>query len=118
MSSNRVEQLQAEVSYYRDRTSLLRAKLYRGGLGTSARLEELERELARAEQRLRTERVRARDEVRRGQGTSPRIRSDGDAATQSVCSPQSSAPAPRSKPVTHAPRLVAQMRRWWHTSFR
>lgn len=88
MSSNRVEQLQAEVSYYRDRTSLLRAKLYRGGLGTSARLEELERELARAEQRLRTARVRARDDLRTEQGISPRIPPDGAAATQSVCSPE------------------------------
>ena len=59
MSSDRVEQLQAEVNYYRDRVALLRAKLYRWGLGTNARLQELERELARAEQRLRIARVRA-----------------------------------------------------------
>lgn len=53
-----VEQLQAEVDYYRDRTALLRAKLYRWGLGTNARLAELERELERAERRLRDARVR------------------------------------------------------------
>jgi hypothetical protein len=53
----RIEQLQAEAFYYRDRVALLRAKLYRRGLGTSARLEELERELTRAEQRLKDARV-------------------------------------------------------------
>jgi hypothetical protein len=53
MSANRLEQLQAEVDYYRDRTALLRAKLYRWGLGTNPRLQTLERELDRAEQRLR-----------------------------------------------------------------
>lgn len=57
MSSNQVELLQAEVNYYRDRTALLRAKLYRWGLGTTARLQQLERELGRAEQRLRDARV-------------------------------------------------------------
>ena len=62
MSSNRVEQLQAEVSYYRDRTSLLRAKLYRSGLGTTTRWQEFERELARPEQRLRIARVRPKEE--------------------------------------------------------
>jgi hypothetical protein len=46
------ERLQAEVYYHRDRIALLRAKLYRWGVGSSARLEELERELARAERRL------------------------------------------------------------------
>ena len=58
-NSLQVEQRQAEVNYYRDRTALLRAKLYRWGLGTNARLRELERELDRAEQRLRDSRVRA-----------------------------------------------------------
>lgn len=58
MSSGQVEQLQAEVNYYRDRTALLRAKLYRWGLGTNPRLQELERELVRAQQRLRIARVR------------------------------------------------------------
>jgi ribosomal protein L29 len=53
VSSQQLEQLQAERNYYRDRVALLRAKLYRWGLGSTARLEELERELARVEQRLR-----------------------------------------------------------------
>ncbi len=59
MSSSEVEQLQAEVVYHRDRAALLRAKLYRSGLGTNARLQELERELELAEQRLRDVRDRA-----------------------------------------------------------
>ena len=44
-SSAEIERLQAEASYCRDRVSLMRAKLYRLGLGPSARLRELEREL-------------------------------------------------------------------------
>ena len=58
-SSAEIERLQAEASYCRDRVSLMRAKLYRLGLGPSARLRELERELERAEQRLRDGRLRA-----------------------------------------------------------
>jgi hypothetical protein len=58
MSSKPLEELRAEASYYRDRVALLRAKLYRWGLGTNARLEELERELERAEQRLKDARAR------------------------------------------------------------
>ena len=61
MSSNiEIEQLQAEARYYHDRVALLRAKLYRWGLGSNARLEKLERQLARAEQRLQDEHVRAK----------------------------------------------------------
>ena len=60
MSSSQLEQLQAEVDYYRDRTALLRAKRYRWGLGTNARLQELHRKLERAEQRLHDARIRAR----------------------------------------------------------
>jgi hypothetical protein len=57
--SNEIELLQADARYYRDRVALLRAKLYRWGLGSNARLRELERELERAEERLREERLRA-----------------------------------------------------------
>jgi hypothetical protein len=53
-----LEMLSAEVDYRRDRVALLRAKLYRWGLGSSARLQRLERELAHAELRLREERLR------------------------------------------------------------
>jgi hypothetical protein len=55
-SSGEIQQLQAEADYYHDRVALLRAKLYRWGLGTNPRLQRLERELDRAQQRLRTAR--------------------------------------------------------------
>lgn len=58
MNSRQVEQLQAEVDYYHDRVALLRAKLYRWGLGNNARLQEFERELEHARQRLRDARAR------------------------------------------------------------
>jgi hypothetical protein len=60
VSPPQVEQLQAEADYCRDRVALLRAKLYRWGLGTNARMRELERRLERAEQRLRDARIRAK----------------------------------------------------------
>jgi hypothetical protein len=47
-----LEQLQAEADYYHDRVALLRAKLYRWGLGSTPRLKALEQQLERAEQRL------------------------------------------------------------------
>jgi hypothetical protein len=52
-STRQLELLEADARYYRERVSLPRAKLYGRGLGSSARLQELERELERAEQRLR-----------------------------------------------------------------
>jgi hypothetical protein len=52
-SSSEVEQLKGEVEYYRDRVALLRAKRYRWGLGSNARLRALERRLQDAQQRLR-----------------------------------------------------------------
>ena len=58
-SSNEIELAQVDARYYRDRVALLRAKLYRWGLATTPRLRQLERELQRAEQRLRD--VRSRD---------------------------------------------------------
>ncbi len=58
-SSNEIEQLEAETRYYRDRVSLLRARLYNRGTASNARLEELERGLERAEVRLRERRRRA-----------------------------------------------------------
>jgi hypothetical protein len=60
VSSDQVEQLQADADYYHDRVALLRAKLYRWGLGTTAQLQELERALERAEQRLREGRLRTK----------------------------------------------------------
>jgi hypothetical protein len=57
-SSNQLDQLEADARYYRDRVALLRAKLYRWGLGSNARLQELERRLERAERSLREQRSR------------------------------------------------------------
>ena len=50
---NQIEALQADADYYRDRVALLRAKLYRWGLGSTAQLKDLERKLELAKQRLR-----------------------------------------------------------------
>lgn len=49
---NQIALLEADARYLRERLALNRAKLYGRGLGSSARLRELERELARAERRL------------------------------------------------------------------
>lgn len=49
----KVKDLKAAADYYRDRVSLRRAKLYRWGLGSDARLQALERQLQRAQRRLR-----------------------------------------------------------------
>jgi hypothetical protein len=57
-STSELELALADTRYYRDRVALARAKTYRWGLGPSAHLRRLERELQRAERRL-TE-VRAR----------------------------------------------------------
>ena len=59
-SRTEIEQLRAEADYYRDRVALLRAKLYRWGVGSNARLQALERELERAQQRLRDARQRSK----------------------------------------------------------
>jgi hypothetical protein len=58
-SGSEIESLKADARYYHDRVSLLRAKLYRWGLGSNARLEDLERKLERAEKRVQDERARA-----------------------------------------------------------
>lgn len=57
-SSSEIELLRANVRYYHDRVALLRAKQYKWGLGTTARMRRLERELELAEQRLSRERLR------------------------------------------------------------
>ena len=59
-SSKTIEHLHAEADYYHDRVALLRAKLYGWGLGSNARLQSLERELDRAQRRLRDARLRAK----------------------------------------------------------
>jgi hypothetical protein len=54
-----IEPLEADIDYYHDRGSLLRAKLYPQGLRADARLQELEASLESARRRLREERSRA-----------------------------------------------------------
>jgi hypothetical protein len=56
--NSQIELLQADARYYRDRAALLRAKLYRWGLGSNDRLKEFERRAESAEQRLREHRLR------------------------------------------------------------
>jgi hypothetical protein len=58
VSPGEIEQLQADADYYHDRVALLRAKLYRWGLPSNARLRALERALERAQQRLSNARLR------------------------------------------------------------
>jgi hypothetical protein len=58
-TSHRIEELQAEVNHYHDRVALLRARLYRRGIGSNDRLQELERSLDRAQRRLREARAPA-----------------------------------------------------------
>jgi hypothetical protein len=53
-----IDQLDAEARHYRERLSLLRAKMYRGGVTSGARLRELERSLLSAEHRLHEARAR------------------------------------------------------------
>jgi hypothetical protein len=52
-SSGEIELLRADARDRHDQVALLRAKLYRWGLVPSAQLQELERELTRAEELLR-----------------------------------------------------------------
>ena len=56
---NEIEEIHAEVNHYRDSVALLRARLYRRGIGTNPRLQELERRLESARLRLRAARSRA-----------------------------------------------------------
>ena len=52
-SSGDIELFRADVRDCHDQVALLRAKLYRWGVGSNARLQELERDLEHAEDRLR-----------------------------------------------------------------
>jgi hypothetical protein len=52
-SSGEIELFRADVRDCHDQVALLRAKLYRWGSGSNAQLQELERELEHAEERLR-----------------------------------------------------------------
>ena len=59
IGSRRLEELQAEARYHRERYDLYKAKVYGPRPTSSARLEELERRYRGAESRLR----RAREEI-------------------------------------------------------
>jgi hypothetical protein len=56
-SSDRMESLEAEARYHRERLALYRAKLYGGSLASPTRLQELERASEFAAQRLRAARA-------------------------------------------------------------
>jgi hypothetical protein len=58
-SLGQIAEIEAEVTYYHDRVALLRARLYRQGVGSNPRLEELQRQLEGARRRLRTARATA-----------------------------------------------------------
>jgi hypothetical protein len=58
-SSDQFQRLELEVSHYRNRVGLLRARLSRQDMGSSARLRALERILERAERRLHEARAAA-----------------------------------------------------------
>lgn len=51
-STNDLELVRSEAFYYHDQVTLLRVRLYRWGMAATPRLQHLERELRRAEQRL------------------------------------------------------------------
>lgn len=57
-SLHQIEEIQAEVNHYRDSVALLRARLYRRGMGSSQRLEELQRRLESAQRRLHDARAK------------------------------------------------------------
>ena len=59
-TARQIEDIQAEVNHYRDSVALLRARLYRRGMGSTPRLEELQRRLASAQRRLRAARGAAK----------------------------------------------------------
>jgi hypothetical protein len=52
--------IEAEFIYYRDSVALTRARLYRRGVVTNPRLEELQRRLDGAERRFRAARAERR----------------------------------------------------------
>jgi hypothetical protein len=59
-SLQEIEAISAERNYYRDSVALLRVRLYRRGVRPTPRLEELQRRLESAEQRLRAARAARR----------------------------------------------------------
>lgn len=58
-SPSQIAVIEAEVIYYRDSVALLRARLYGQGAASTPRLEEMQRKLESAQQRLRAARAQA-----------------------------------------------------------
>jgi hypothetical protein len=56
-SLRQIAAIEAEFNDYKDSVALLRARLYRRGLGTTPRLDELQRKLDSARRRLRAARA-------------------------------------------------------------
>jgi hypothetical protein len=56
-SQRQIAAIEAEFNDYKDSVALLRARLYRRGLGTTPRLDELQRKLDSARRRLRAARA-------------------------------------------------------------
>lgn len=51
-SAGEVQEIEAEVNHFRDRVALLRVRLYRRGIASSERLQELQYSLDSAQRRL------------------------------------------------------------------
>ena len=56
-SLHQIDDLHAEVNHYRDSVALLRVRLYRRGIRSNQRLEELQTRLDSARRRLREARA-------------------------------------------------------------
>lgn len=56
-SLGQIAAIEAEFHYYKDSVAVLRARLYRRGVGATPRLEELQRKLDSAQRRLHAARA-------------------------------------------------------------
>jgi hypothetical protein len=56
-SLHQIATIEAEFHYYKDSVALLRARLYRRGVGSTPRLEELQRRRDSAQRRLHAARA-------------------------------------------------------------
>lgn len=65
-SPGQIEAIEAEFNYYKDSVALLRARLYRWGVGSTPRLKDLQRRRDSAERRLTAARIDVHPTDRRG----------------------------------------------------
>jgi hypothetical protein len=63
-----IEAIEAEFNHYSDSAALLRARLYRRGVGPTPRLEELQRRRDTAQQRLTAARADVDVDARQDRG--------------------------------------------------